>query len=108
MFAFDSRRAFDPAHSLGQGTVATLRSALFEQRTAGQEPTAALQHAIAAAATEARGRNLAPEILLIQLKALADEVGLRPIAHATHPAMPVSVREWMVGALLRGYWQATD
>ena len=108
MIAFDSRRALDPAHTLAQGTVAALRNALVEQRSAGHEPTAALERAVAAAAAEARARNLAPEILLIKLKTLADEVGLRPIERATPATAPVSVREWMVGALLRGYWAKSD
>lgn len=108
MFAHDSRRALDPAHTLEHGTLETLRAALVDQQRVGHEPTAALQHAVAAAAAEARARHLAPEVLLIQLKTLADEVGIRPIDHATQPPTPISVREWMVGALLRGYWQTTD
>jgi hypothetical protein len=110
MVAYDSRRALDPAQILGQETVAALRTALAEQRMAGSEPTAALQRAISAAAREARSRELPPETLLIQLKGLADEIGIRAPEHgvAPGPSRAPHVREWMVQALLCAYWQLPD
>jgi hypothetical protein len=90
--------------------VAALRAALAEQRVAGPEPTVALQRAIAAAAREARARDLPPEALLIQLKGLADEIGVRGPDQTVAPGQtqPPPVREWMVRTLLRAYWQLPD
>ncbi len=110
MVAYDSRREPDPAQILGQETVAALRVALAAQRIAGQAPTAALQRAIVAAAREARQRELPPETLLVQLKGLADEFGIRASEQTTPVGQPKSlqVREWMVTALLRAYWDLPD
>jgi hypothetical protein len=106
MVAYDSRRALDPAQILGHEIIALLRAALRDQRSAGREPIVALQSAVTVAAKEARARDLPPEALLIQLKALADEVGIRPVDHtmADEPRA-TGVREWMVRALLTAYWQ---
>jgi hypothetical protein len=110
MVAYDSRRDLDPAQILGQETVAALRNALAAQRLAGAEPTAALHRAIDAAAREARARALPPETLLIQLKGLSDEMGIRAPEHGIAPAATTTphVREWMVQALLHAYWQLPD
>ncbi len=102
MVAYDSRRIPDPSQLLRSQTVQELRQALLAQRNAGASPISALRLAIRRAATEARTRGLPPESLIIQLKALAIEVGLEApedLRTRTH------VREWMVGACLRAYWE---
>ena len=87
-------------------TLTALRSALDEQRRAGVEPVNSLSESIRNAAREARERQLQPEALLIQLKALADEVGLPTVSH-DQPRRR-EVREWMVTACLRAYWDAAE
>jgi hypothetical protein len=85
-------------------TVEALRAALDEQRRSGTEPTAPLIAAIHAAAKECRERRLPAETLIIQLKALADDIGMPAIAaERNHPR---AVREWMVAACLRAYWES--
>lgn len=106
MVAYDSRRALDPSKLLGSDVVEALRAALLAQRNEAGKPTAALRSAIAAAANQARERDLPPEALLIQLKALADQVGLT--ARRPEDVSAMNVREWMVGALLRAYWQLPE
>lgn len=103
MVAYDSRRMPDPAHLLRPETVSALRAALVEQRASGIDPVPSLTEAIRAAAREARERRLPAEALIIQLKALADEVGL-PLA-GPEPGGRRQVREWMVTACLRAYWE---
>jgi FAD/FMN-containing dehydrogenase len=102
MVAYDSRRVPDPSYVLCPETIDALRAALRVQRQAGVEPVDELRVAIRTAGTEARERLLPAEALLIQLKRLADEAGVQlpdPQEHSrTH------VREWMVRALLRAYW----
>ena len=93
----------DPANLLHAETQALLRRALSAQRTAGVVPIAELSDAIHAAAREARERQLTPEAILIQLKALAEEMGL-PAQHAG--TSRTDVRTWMVTTLLRAYWDA--
>lgn len=102
MVAYDSRRVPDPESMLRPETITALRSALQEQRRAGIEPVTSLSESIRNAAKEARDRNLPPEALLIQLKGLADEVGLPAVSH-DRPRRR-EVREWMVTACLRAYW----
>jgi hypothetical protein len=106
MVAYDSRRMPDPAFLLAPATVAALRGALEEQRVAGPDPTPALTVAIRNAATEARERQLQPEALVIQLKALADEVGLP--ATGRGPDGRRVIREWMITACLRAYWASFE
>ncbi|HEY4131821.1 MAG TPA: hypothetical protein VGM50_14475 [Gemmatimonadaceae bacterium] len=110
MVAYDSRRALDPAQILSQESVAALRAALTDQRLAGPAPTPALQRAIVVAAREARARELPPETLLIQLKGLADEIGILQPDQTVAPGQSrmLHVREWMVSALLRAYWHLPD
>lgn len=104
MVAYDSRRMPDPEHMLRPETIAALRAALEEQRGAGVEPVNSLSEAIRAASREARERHLPPEALLIQLKALADDVGLPLVSASPDRARRREVREWMVTACLRAYW----
>jgi len=94
-----------PDELLRPETLAALRAALEEQRSAGSGPTPGLSEAIRTASREARERQLRPEALIIQLKALADDVGLPP----SSPEGPWQrqVREWMVTACLRAYWSNT-
>lgn len=101
MVACDSHQTPDPANFLQPATVEALRTALHAQRAAGEEPTQQLAEAIAVAALEANARKLMPEALLIQLKALADGVGL----HAPrHVGGRTSIREWMAVTCLRAYF----
>lgn len=93
----------DPANLLRPETQAQLRQALSAQREAGLAPRNELRDAIRAAAREARERQLAPEAILIQLKVLAEEIGL-PAQHASTPRN--DVRTWMVTTLLRAYWES--
>lgn len=104
MVAYDSRRVPDPNHMLRPETIATLRAALEEQRAAGPEPVASLSEAIRTASREARERHLPPEALLIQLKSLADDVGLPLVPSSPDRVRRREVREWMVTACLRAYW----
>jgi len=106
MVAFDSRRTPDPSQLLHPETVDALRTALAAQRAARGDATPELSEAIRAAADEARTRELPPEALLIQLKQLADDVGLSP--DDPEAAKPRRIREWMVGALLRAYWASHE
>jgi len=102
MIAYDSRRMPDPAHLLAPATIAALRGALEEQRAAGSDPTPGLIAAINSAATEARERQLPPEALVIQLKTMADDIGLpTPVRGPEHRRV---IREWMITACLRAYW----
>jgi hypothetical protein len=102
MVAYDSRRVPDPSQLLANETIEALRSALIAQRNAGARPIDELARAIHDAAREAKERSLPPEALLIQVKSLADDVGL-PMPDADRTARG-SVREWIVGVLLRAYW----
>jgi hypothetical protein len=76
MFADDPRPGPDPMTRLSQPVLETLSDCLRAQRAAGREPTPSLHEAITAAAAEARERNMPPEMLLVQLKHLAEEVGI--------------------------------
>lgn len=108
MVAYDSRRTPDPEHLLSSETVEALRVALDDQLAAGAgaEPIGALHDAIRVAAKEGRERKLAPEALIIQLKQLANDVGLPPVEgdrrHRTN------IREWMITTSLRAYWNHDD
>lgn len=105
MVAYDSRRTPDPSQQLGDATLDQLRAGLRTQlRSSGSEPSTELQRAIEHAAREARARGLHPEALLIQLKGLADEVGL-PFPEPGR-ARRDTVREWMIGACLRAFWES--
>ena len=104
MVAYDSRRSPDPDNMLRPETVAALRAALEEQRAAGAEPVASLSNAIRVASREARERHLQPEALLIQFKSLADDVGLPLVSPSSDRGRRREVREWMVTACLRAYW----
>jgi hypothetical protein len=106
MVAYDSRRTPDPSHLLQPETVGALRTALTMQRNTRGDASPELTDAIRAAAIEARSRELPPEALLLQLKQLADDVGLA--ADDPEAAKPRRIREWMVGALLRAYWSSHD
>lgn len=101
MVAYDSRRQPDPSELLHPDTVARLRAALVEQRNAGPDPLPALSAAIESAAHEARARDLRPEALIIQLKQLAEDVGMRVAAPGFGPR---GIQDWMVQACLRAYW----
>lgn len=106
MVAYDSRRTPDPSQLLHPETVGALRTALTAQRTSREGASPQLTEAIRMAAIEARQRDLPPEALLIQLKQLADDVGLA--ADDPDAAKPRRIREWMVGALLRAYWASHE
>ena len=102
MVAYDSRRVPDPSRLLEPETIDCLRAALTAQRHAGTRPIDQLSDAIHVAAREARSRSLPPEALLIQLKLLSDEVGM--VTPDPDRRDRLHVREWMVRACLRAYW----
>ena len=108
MVAYDSRRTPDPEHLLSSETVGALRVALDAQLAAGAgaDPIAALFDAVRVAAKEGRERKLAPEALIIQLKQLANDVGLPPVEN--DPRNRKNIREWMITASLRAYWDQDD
>jgi hypothetical protein len=86
---------------LTEPTLDALAAAFREQREAGFDPLPSLQHAITAAANEARDRGITPEALLIQLKHVVDQSG--------PPAMlgdgqTSALREWMVSACVAAYF----
>jgi hypothetical protein len=101
MNAFDSSRSPDPSQFLHPQTLDALRAALTHQRSCGEQPTATLADAVKAAALEARARDLTPESVIIQLKTMADEVGL---AAPERGGGRAAIREWMVLACLRAYF----
>ena len=101
MVAYDSRRQPDPSELLHPDTIAALRAALIAQRAAGPDPLPDLSAAVELAAREARARGLRPEALIIQLKELAEEVGIRVAAPGFGPR---AIQDWMVQACLRAYW----
>jgi hypothetical protein len=105
MVAYDARRPPDRSDLLRPETIEALRIALVDQRTQGTEPTPLLYSAIRSAAVEARERELFPEVLIYQLKQLADDAQLAPVSHVEGPR---SVREWMVGACLRAYFESDN
>jgi hypothetical protein len=107
MVAYDSRRTPDPEHLLSPETVEMLRVALNSQLRAGAvaEPIAELFDAVQTAAREARERKLVPEALIIQLKQLANDVGL-PAVEADRRRK--NIREWMITTSLRAYWDRDD
>ena len=107
MVACDSQRTPDDSRSLSAVTIEALLAALVQQRVAGLPATPELRRAIRLAGAEARERDLAPETLLVQLKALADEAGLAAPGWEQTAARS-NVREWMVGAMLRAYWGMKD
>jgi hypothetical protein len=100
-----TRSASDSVHLVGllyPETIAALKRALEQQAVAGVQPTLELTDALHQASREARERQLLPEALIIQLKALADDVGL-PLADVDSRG-PRVIREWMITACLRAYW----
>jgi hypothetical protein len=103
MVAYDSRRTPDPADLLSPETIAALRTALTAQRAAGADPIAALADAVHKAAREGRDRQLPPEALIVQLKQLANEVGLP--AGEEDRRHGKNIREWMITTSLHAYWE---
>jgi len=103
MVAYDSRRAPDPSQLLLPATVDDLRGALRLQRQAGQEPAPELRVAIRLAATDARLRKLRPESVMVQLNSLLEEVAVDQTPRG--PVQNRGMREWLVTACFRAYWE---
>ena len=103
MVAYDSRRMPDPSQLLLPATVHDLRAALQLQRQAGQEPVPELRVAIRLAATDARLRTLRPESMMIQLNSLLEEIAVDQTPRGPVPNR--GMREWLVTACFRAYWE---
>lgn len=101
MVAYDPRRWPDPSMRLSQPTLDALKSALTEQRGAGHEPLPSLKEAVVSAAHESRDRGITPELLLIQLKLLAEEAGFSPALGDDRAGV---LREWIVSACVAAYF----
>ena len=102
MVAYDSRRTPDPSQLLLPQTATALRDALALQKQAGQLPLPELRDAIRVAAQEARERDLRPENVLAQLNSLLLDAAAESTPQG--PATNRGVREWLVMACLRAYW----
>ena len=67
-------------------------------------PSAELEAAIQAAARDARARSITPEVLLVQLKLVAEEAGVIPAIGMDEPANVL--REWLVTACVNAYFKS--
>ena len=103
MVAYDPRRWPDASMRLSQPTLDALTAALKEQRAGGDEPRPALEQAVVAAADEARDRGITPELLLVQLKLIAEDAGFNPMLGDTRTTV---LREWIVSTFVAAYFKA--
>lgn len=103
MVAYDPRRWPDADRRLSDEAIVTLRDAIRAQRTHGRTPSAELEAAIQTVARDARQRDIAPEILLVQLKLVAEEAGVYPAIGIDEGAN--ALREWLVSACVSAYFR---
>jgi hypothetical protein len=103
MIAYDPRRWPNADRRLRDETIEALRSAIVAQRARGREPSAQLEAAIHAAARDARERSITPEVLLVQLKLVAEEAGIPPMIGDESAN---ALREWLVTACVNAYFAA--
>ena len=96
MVAYDPRRWPDADRRLSDTTIDALRAAITDQRKAGRTPTPELEAAIHLAAKDARERAITPEVLLVQLKLVAEEAGMYPTIGLDEGTN--ALREWLVSA----------
>ena len=102
MVAHDPRRWPDPEKRLTDRTIASLREAIVAQKNLGPSPSPQLETAIQAAARDARERGINPEVLLVQLKLIAEESGVTPILG---DGASGALREWLVTACVTAYYR---
>jgi hypothetical protein len=105
MVAYDPRRWPEPEKRLRDETIDALRSAIASQRAMGRTPSAELEAAIQATARDARERGIPPELLLVQLKLVADEAGVMSAIGIDESAN--ALREWLVTACVTAYFRTT-
>jgi len=103
MVAYDPRRWPDADRRLRDETIDALRAAIRAQRSRGRTPSAELEAAIQTAARDARERNISPEVLLVQLKLVAEEAGVYPSIGLDESAN--ALREWLVSACVNAYFK---
>src|SRR4051812_36816116 len=102
MTAHDPRRWPEADKRLSEPTIAALRDAIAAQKSVGSSPLPQLEVAIHSAARDARERGMNPEVLLIQLKLIAEEAGVIPkLGDGTSGAL----REWLVTACVAAYYK---
>jgi hypothetical protein len=102
MVAYDPRRWPDANRRLRDETIDALREAIKAQREKGREPLPELEAAILMAAKDARDRSIQPEVLLVQLKLVAEEAGVFPAMGLDEGV--TALREWLVSACVRAYF----
>jgi hypothetical protein len=103
MVAYDPRRWPDADRRLRDETIDALRAAIKAQRLHGRTPSAELEVAIQSAARDARERNISPEVLLVQLKLVAEEAGV--YASIGIDEGMTALREWLVSACVNAYFK---
>ena len=106
MVAYDPRRWPDADRRLRDETIDVLRAAIKAQRSYGRTPSTELEAAVQTAAREARERNISPEVLLVQLKLVAEEAGVYPSIGVDEGMN--ALREWLVSACVNAYFRAED
>ena len=103
MVAHDPRRWPAADKRLSEQTISALRDAIAAQKQLGITPSSQLEAAIQAAARDARERGINPEVLLVQLKLIAEEAGVTPIlGDGTAGAL----RDWLVSACVAAYYRS--
>ena len=102
MVAHDPRRWPSADKRLSDETICALRDAILAQKQLGPTPSPQLEAAIQAAARDARERALNPEVLLVQLKLVAEEAGVTPILGDSSAG---ALREWLVTACVSAYYR---
>ena len=104
MVAYDPRRWPGADKRLRDETIDALRAAIRAQRQMGPSPSPELEAAIQTAARDARERDIAPEVLLVQLKLVAEEAGVFPSIGVDASAS--ALREWLVTACVTAYFRS--
>ena len=102
MVAHDPRRWPAGDKRLSDQTIAVLRDAIVAQKQLGATPSPQLEAAIQAAARDARERGINPEVLLVQLKLVAEEAGVNPVLGESGAG---ALREWLVTACVAAYYK---
>jgi hypothetical protein len=102
MVAHDPRRWPPGDKRLSDQTIAALRDAIAAQKQLGATPSTQLEAAIQAAARDARERGINPEVLLVQLKLIAEEAGVNPVLGESGAG---ALREWLVTACVAAYYR---
>lgn len=106
MVAHDPRRWPAPDRRLRDETIEALTGAIKRQRAMGRDPSPELTEAIHAAAADARERGIPPEMLLVQMKLVAEEAGVAPALGIDESAN--ALREWLVTACVTAYFRKND